>query len=116
MAATKPTGARWGRGWREAAQDDAGLLLLEAGLRWARIAAAVTAVETRTADRVTDEAGDWQRAEWPALDDIGAVVEDVPADLAGALDELVFDLNPGIFRTAEQDADDAKKNGGISAS
>jgi len=108
--------AQTGKGWREAAQDDAGLLLLEAGLRWARIAAAVTAVETRTADRVTDEAGDWQRAEWPALDDIGAFVEDVPADLAGALDELVFDLNPGIFRTAEQDADDAKKNGGISAS
>ena len=33
--------AQTGKGWPEAAQDDAGLLLLEAGLRWARIAAAV---------------------------------------------------------------------------
>lgn len=107
--------ARTGKAWKEAVADDAGGDLLDAALRWARAYAAVAAVETRQADRVTDAAGEWQAAEWPELASLDAYVDDVPGDLAAAIDELVFDLNPGLFRFAEQDADDAKKNGGISA-
>ena len=106
---------RAGQPWREAVFDDAGGPLVEAALRWARIQAAVTAVETREANRATDAAGEWAAAEWAELADLTAFTEDAPGDLAAALDELVFDLNPGLFRQAEQTGDDAKKNGGISA-
>ena len=106
---------RSGQTWTLAVQGDEGLLLVESALRWARAHAAVTAVETRTASRVSDEAGDWQAVDWPELAGCASYVECVPGDLAGAIDELVFDLNPGLFRFAEQDATDAKKNGGISA-
>jgi len=104
---------RTGKEWKEAVVDAAGDLLLDAGLHWARAYAAVTAVETRASNRMTGEVGEWQPAEWPELESIDAYVDDVPADLASALDELVFDLNPGLFRLGEQDAADAKKNGGI---
>lgn len=106
---------RTSKAWKEAIADDAGGELLEAALRWARAYAAVAAVETRAADRVTDDAGEWAAADWPELDRLDAYVDDVPGDLAAALDELVFDLNPGLFRFGDQDAADAKKNGGISA-
>lgn len=107
--------ARTGLTWDEAVADADGLALLGAGLRWARIGAAVERVETRTVNRVTDEVTDWTPAEWPALKDLDTFVEDTAGDLADALDRLVFDLNPGLFRFEEQDAADAKKNGGISA-
>ena len=106
--------ARTGQTWEEAVKDGRGLLVIETGLRWARIHAAVTAVETRTANRVTDEVTDWTPADWPALADLDTFADEAPGDLVDALDELVFDLNPGLFRFGAQDADDAKKNGGIS--
>jgi hypothetical protein len=92
---------------------EAGAVLIEAGLRWARANAAVTAVETYTANRVTDAASDWQATDWPQLGSIDAFADEVPGDLVEALDALIFDLNPGLFRYGEGDAD-AKKNGGIS--
>lgn len=65
------------------------------------------------ASRVSEDDGDWQASEWPALEGVACFVEEAPGDSALALDELVFDLNPGPFRLADQDAADAKKNGGI---
>ena len=105
---------RTGQTWEQAIDTAGGLLLLESGLRWARVHAAVTAVETRTANRVTDEATNWQAADWPALSSLDAFTEDVPGDLVEALDRLVFDLNPVLFRFEGQTDADAKKNGGIS--
>ena len=104
---------RTGLAWKEAVADGTGDALLDAGLRWARAYAAVTAVETRQANRMTEEVTDWQPAEWPELDSIDAYADEVPGDLAAAVDELVFDLNPGLFRVGDQDPADAKKNGGI---
>lgn len=107
---------RSGLTWAAAIEDADGLALIEAGLRWARVRAALVAVETRTANRVSDEvATDWAAAVLPELDAPGAFADELPGDLAAALDELVFDLNPGLFRYADQDAAEAKKNGGISA-
>lgn len=106
--------ARGGKTVDDLIATDAGALLIEAGLRWARANAAVTAVETRTGNRVTDVASEWQAADWPQLESIDAFVDEVPGDLVEALDALIFDINPGLFRFGEGDAD-TKKNGGISA-
>ena len=105
---------RTGKAWDEAAATAEGLALIEAGLRWARTEAAVTAVETRTANRVTDAAADWRAANWPALATLDAFADEAAGDLVEALDALIFDLNPGLFRLGGQDTADAKKNGGIS--
>jgi hypothetical protein len=101
--------------WEETIASVEGQTLIEAGLRWARAQAAVTAVETRTANRVTDAATDWQAVEWPQLGSIDAYADETPGDLTDALDALIFDTNPGLFRLAAADSADAKKNGGISA-
>ena len=105
---------RTGQKWEEAVETAVGLALIEAGLRWARAHAAVTAVETRTANRVTDDATDWRAADWPVLATPDAFADEAPGDLVEALDRLVFDLNPGLFRFEAQTDADAKKNGGIS--
>lgn len=104
-----------GKAWAAAVKDDSAGDLIDAGLRWARLAAVVQAVEGRTVNRATDAATDWQPLPATALEGVDAFLEAYTADLAAALDDLVFDLNPGLFGVKLESAD-AKKNGGTSAS
>jgi len=106
--------AQLGKPWAEAAKDPAAGDLIDAGLRWARIAATVQMVEERTVSRVTDAAGEWGPVAVTGLESIEAFLDAYSGDLAGALDEVVYDLNPGLFG-ARLDSADAKKNGGINA-
>lgn len=101
--------------WAKAIADPQADDLIDAGLRWARLHAAIVAVRARTIRRMQPEPdGGWAPCEYPALDGLDVFVEDMPADLAEALDAMVLSLNEGLFRGLV-DSEDAKKNGGISA-
>jgi len=112
---------RTGLAWKDAVKDPQANDLIDCALRWALLNAGVTAVRRRSVCVVEPEpegdagdAGGWEPAEYPALDGPTAF-EEMPGDLAGALEGLVLSVNPGMF-SGPTSAEDAKKNGGISVS
>lgn len=107
----KATGAKYA----EAIDTDEGLQTAILCAKWARMLAAVTAIEEREIDRLADADPAWQPAEMPPAwkDDPGAYMDDMPAELIDAIEAAAVALNPGLF--APEMSANAKKNGGISA-
>ena len=102
-----------GQKWQQAIEDPAAASIIDAALMWARISAAVTRVQSREASRVDEQtAGAWADVDAAWLSSPAAWMEQIPHDLADALDRVCFALNPGLFR--QIGGTDAKKNGGIS--
>lgn len=99
------------------AEDDARNAAGIDAIRWAFVMAALVSVATRQANRVADDAGAaaWQPIDLPAawLSPAG-YMDEIPADLAEAMAEAAFEINPGLGGAGPSMTDDAKKNGGIS--
>jgi len=99
--------------WAKALQDPQGDNLADAGLRWALLNAAVTAVRRRAVRYLEPEPEDgWEPAEYAPLDSLAAF-EGMPSDLSDNLGTLIASINPGLFR-GPVDGEQAKKNAGIS--
>lgn len=101
-----------GKPSRELMETSEGQQLFLLGLRWARVWAALAAVETCTASRLDDDDTPWMEIKPPdGWDTPDGYLKDVPTELAGALAGAAEAVNPGLFVAAVDE--EAKKKGGI---